>query len=299
LHFIFQMEKKKKKKKWITKLKRRFKLAVINAETYKENWSVKINRIHLIIFFLVFIGTIVAITVVIIGYTPLNRYVHGYPSGTERELLVQNHEKISSLYEKMMQYEQWAGNINDILNGKIDLPNMKGNSDVVPVDSSDYSDLDFSLSPEESDMRNKIEVEDRTRLSVEDEIGYADDISHILFFPPIKGLITKKFDAANSHYGTDVVAAQTNVISAVLDGTVIMDTWTLETGYVIQIQHENNLISVYKHNAELLKTTGTHVKAGEAIAIFGNTGEYSSGPHLHFELWHNGTPVDPEKFILF
>jgi len=103
----------------------------------------------------------------------------------------------------------------------------------------------------------------------------------------------------NNHYGTDIVAAPDQVVKAVLEGTITMATWTLDLGWIIQIQHENNLLSVYAHNAELLKKVGEYVKAGEPIAIIGNSGELTTGPHLHFELWHNGTPLNPEDFIFF
>jgi len=115
----------------------------------------------------------------------------------------------------------------------------------------------------------------------------------------VKGLVTNSFNPSENHYGTDIVTASNNVVVATLDGTVILDNWTLETGYVIQIQHDNNLLSIYKHNSELLKKAGNHVTAGEAIAIIGNSGELTSGPHLHFELWHNGTSIDPEDYVAF
>ena len=120
------------------------------------------------------------------------------------------------------------------------------------------------------------------------------------FFTPITGIITNHFNLEEGHYGVDIVAESNQTIKAVLEGTVIFAEWTLETGYVIEIQHGNNIISVYKHNAELLKDIGTVVRAGETISIIGNSGElYTSGPHLHFELWHNGKPIDPEKYIIF
>ena len=112
-------------------------------------------------------------------------------------------------------------------------------------------------------------------------------------------MVTNSFNAGENHFGTDIVAAPNEVVKAAMDGTVILATWTVETGYVLQIQHDNNLISIYKHNAELLKKVGNVVRAGDAIAIIGNSGELTTGPHLHFELWHNGTPVDPEQYIVF
>jgi murein DD-endopeptidase MepM/ murein hydrolase activator NlpD len=124
-------------------------------------------------------------------------------------------------------------------------------------------------------------------------------LSSTLFFPPVKGLVTNTFNSKSEHYGTDIVASANEVVKATLGGTVTMAGWTLETGYVIELQHENNIISLYKHNAELLKHIGDRVKAGEPIAIIGNSGELTTGPHLHFELWYNGTSLDPQQYITF
>ena len=127
----------------------------------------------------------------------------------------------------------------------------------------------------------------------------ADDFNSLHFFTPLKGLVTNHFNLSENHYGIDIVSKPDEVILAVLDGTVTLSAWTLETGYIIEIQHSANLISVYKHLSQRLKETGSKVRAGEAIAIIGNTGELSSGPHLHFELWRNGIPLNPESYIMF
>ena len=127
----------------------------------------------------------------------------------------------------------------------------------------------------------------------------ARGVSSIHFFTPMKGMISNSYDGLSGHYGVDVVGPKNERISAVLDGTVIFAEWTLNTGYVVQIQHGKDLVSIYKHNQELLKKPGEFVKAGEAIAILGNSGELTSGPHLHFELWHNGKALNPENYIKF
>jgi murein DD-endopeptidase MepM/ murein hydrolase activator NlpD len=124
-------------------------------------------------------------------------------------------------------------------------------------------------------------------------------LGNLHFYLPIKGLITNKFDTSKGHLGIDLVSQPNTRVSAVLGGTVLFAGWTLDTGYVIYIQHVNNLVSAYKHNAALLKKVGDKVNGGEAIAIIGNTGEYTTGPHLHFELWHEGKPIDPEQYIVF
>lgn len=125
------------------------------------------------------------------------------------------------------------------------------------------------------------------------------NISNFIFLQPLKGAITNRFNIKKQHYGVDVVAPKNEAIKATLDGTVIFAEWTVETGYVIQLQHADNIVSIYKHNSVLHKKVGDHVKAGEVVAIVGNSGEFSTGPHLHFELWYNGIPINPEDYMMF
>ena len=155
-------------------------------------------------------------------------------------------------------------------------------------------------SREDSALRAEIEAEDsRYELNVSEKKPFTNSISSFFFFTPLKGSVTNIFDPVSRHYGVDIVAAKNEAIKSTLDGTVIISNWTSETGYVIGIQHSNNIVSFYKHNSALLKKAGAYVKAGEPIAIIGNTGELTSGPHLHFELWYNGTPVNPKDYIAF
>jgi murein DD-endopeptidase MepM/ murein hydrolase activator NlpD len=147
-------------------------------------------------------------------------------------------------------------------------------------------------------LRAQIESQDRFTLSTGVD-GPSSSISSFYFFTPVKGTITSQFAPKTKHYGIDIVAAPNEVIKSTLDGTVVLADWTSETGYIIAVQHSNNLFSIYKHNSALLKNTGDFVKAGEVLAIIGNTGELTSGPHLHFELWYNGSPVNPVDYMTF
>jgi murein DD-endopeptidase MepM/ murein hydrolase activator NlpD len=160
--------------------------------------------------------------------------------------------------------------------------------------------------PSAADSAFRDEFESQLIYGVEDtkgadrgRTGARPDISSFTFFTPLRGIVTSKFDPASKHFGVDIVSVQNEAIKATLDGVVTFTGWTIETGYTISIQHENDLISVYKHNSALLKDQGSNVKAGDAIAIIGSSGEYSTGPHLHFEIWYNGVPVDPTDFIKF
>jgi murein DD-endopeptidase MepM/ murein hydrolase activator NlpD len=290
---------KRKNKKIIKKLRNKLRLIVYNDETYEEKWSMRLNRLNIITFLAVFFIFISALTYYVLGHTALKYYLPGWPDETVITTALENDRKIKEVENIPFIYEQYYQNLKNILQENIEVFIYPEDTALEKNDSISSVIMDFPLSKEDSMLRAKIESQERFTLYQTEEVVQLDDISKILFFPPLKGVITNHFNPTKSHYGIDIVSANNDVISATLDGTVTMATWTIETGYVIQIQHKNNLISTYKHNAELLKKVGVHVKAGDAIAIFGNTGEYSSGPHLHFELWHNGTPIDPEKYIIF
>jgi murein DD-endopeptidase MepM/ murein hydrolase activator NlpD len=157
----------------------------------------------------------------------------------------------------------------------------------------------------ESQMRQNVEHDEKYAVNIPTgstqglQGNAASGVSNFYFFLPVKGYITGDFDPKNEHYGVDIVAADNAPVKATLDGSVVISTWTPETGYVIGIQHENNLVSLYKHNSVLLKKEGDYVHAGDVIAIVGNTGELSTGPHLHFELWYNGSAINPKDYINF
>jgi murein DD-endopeptidase MepM/ murein hydrolase activator NlpD len=164
-----------------------------------------------------------------------------------------------------------------------------------------YKSITFGNSPEDSALRARVENEDKYNLTLGPVTSEsATSLAGLHFFPPVKGIVSGKFDPRTKHFGTDIVTKPKSPVDAALDGTVIFTGWTMETGFVIEVQHSNNIVSVYKHNSALLKETGDMVRTGEAIAIVGDSGElYTSGPHLHFEIWYKGTPLDPEKHIIF
>ena len=164
-----------------------------------------------------------------------------------------------------------------------------------------YRAIKFKSIPEDSALRAQVESSERYNLTLGPTSPEAvTSLASLHFFPPVKGVISGHFDIRSKHFGTDIVSRLKSPVSAVLDGTVIFTGWTMETGFVIEVQHQNNIVSVYKHNESLLKETGDRVRAGEPISIIGSTGElYTSGPHLHFEIWYKGSPLDPEEHILF
>jgi len=204
--------------------------------------------------------------------------------------------RLDSLERELELRDKYFMNLNAIISGNKPVGSYSAN------DTTGYrSEITFRKTPEDSALRAQVENEEKYNLTVGSVSSEnTTSLASLHFFPPVKGIISGKYDPRTRHFGTDIVTKPKSPVSAALDGTVIFTGWTMETGFVIEIQHPNNIVSVYKHNANLLKETGDIVRAGELISIVGNSGElYTSGPHLHFEIWYKGSPLDPEKHILF
>lgn len=288
---------KEKRNGLLAKLKNKYRLIIYNDDTFSEVWFIKLTPLNLLaILGTSFVATIV-LFYVLIAYTSVRELIPGYPTEEMRFRAIKAAEQLDSLAYQIALRDQKLQIISDILSGK-----PPSYSDTFQQAGEPVTPAAFHRSPEDSILRQSVEEEDKFSVIMRQEtpspVAYTNFTSQ-LFFPPIRGIVTNSFDPQTGHYGTDIVCQPGEGIKSVMSGTVLLSAWTIETGYLLVIQHPNNLISVYKHNAELLKQTGNMVKAGEVIAIVGNSGEYTSGPHLHFELWQNGIPVNPEDYILF
>jgi len=289
-----------KKEKWYRRLRDKYKLVILNDETYEEKLSFKLSRLN------VFVATgtlaifLIIITTIIIAFTPLREYIPGYTDVNLYEQLYKIEELTDSIDADARQKSLYLENLRLILSGKDTTIVSPLKEDTV----NNYSSISSYASVEDSAFRYEFESQligasPEIRLTDREHGGARPDISSFTFFTPLRGIVTSKFDPTSKHFGVDIVSVQNEAIKATLDGVVIFSGWTIETGYTVSIQHENDLVSFYKHNSALLKDQGSYVKAGDAIAIIGSTGEYSTGSHLHFELWYNGVPVDPTDFIKF
>lgn len=281
----------KNKKSYWDRWRFKYKLVILNSESFEERFSLILSRLNV---FLI-IGAITAFLIIgtglLIAFSPLKGYLPGYTSvSMKRQVIKLNHLSDSLSYELALN-KKYLNNIRNIINGE-----SVGEEIIVDdVEEPSFSDVSFIKNTEDSLLRVQVEEEERYNLFKRDE----DNSTLPLFFKPIRGVVIDSIDHQKAHYGIDIVAKENEVVKATLDGTVIMSSWTSETGNVIAIQHSNDFISVYKHNSVLLKKEGVSVRAGEAIAIIGNSGKWSSGPHLHFELWQKGTCIDPQLYINF
>jgi len=280
------------KKRIFKKLNDKYRLIIYNDSTFQSVWSMKLTRLKVFTVTSLLSSVIVILVILLIATTGLKEYIPGYPKAEYRQMLVRNALLVDSLENELNMRDQFFSGIRSIISGEVPEEQLR-------IDTSvEIGDVAFDEFNHDSVFRDKL-IAEQTSLALDKGNNKRLGISQIHFFVPLKGVITNHFNSAADHFGVDLVSGPNARISAILDGTVIFADWTLETGYVIHIQHNSDLISVYKHNSELLKRQGERVKAGEAVAIVGNSGELSTGPHLHFELWHSGNPLDPEQYIDF
>lgn len=283
-----------KKKKFIDRIRHRYRLVVMNDDTFEENFSLRLTPLG---FFILLASVSIALTILVtslIAFTPVREYIPGYADVQMRRDLVKLTLRSDSMEQALIERNIFIENIGNVLKGNI----KSDSSQNRPDKNKDYNKLNMSPSQKEEALKKNIESQDKYSLAYGTESNKSG-ISNFFFFTPMKGVITESFKSKEQHYGIDVVGPENESVKATLDGTVILATWSSETGYTITLQHSNNLISVYKHNSVLLKKLGDYIKAGEAIAIIGNSGEQTSGPHLHFELWYNGKAINPQDYMVF
>lgn len=275
------------------KLLSRYRLVILNEETFEEQLFFRLTRLNVIIistfiFALLFTGTIA-----LISYTPIKEYIPGYASTKMRKQAAENAFKLDSLFNAYRQSNQQLGAIRKVLTGEVDIEELKENS-LNPDTQNSLNRVISKRSKQDSLLRSLVEQEDKysVALTTNSKVDF-------VLYPPATGSLSQAFDPVDKHYAVDIVLNENAPVKAVAEGTVVFSEWTADTGYVIIVEHPYGLLSAYKHNAALSKTQGETVAAGEVIATAGNTGEYSTGYHLHFELWSDGFPMNPENFIDF
>ncbi|MDG1476809.1 MAG: M23 family metallopeptidase [Vicingaceae bacterium] len=284
----------KNKPKKFQRLKHKYRLVILNEDTFEEKMSLRLSQLN--VFVVAGISSLVLILMVIllIAFTPLKEFIPGYANVNVRKQGVENYLKSDSISVALAQNNLYIENIKHIIQGEV----IELNGELAIDSAVSYEGIVNEPIEEDSVLRNMIETEEKYNLFNKAGSG-SGNIGSFIFLQPLKGTVTNRFDVDEKHFGIDVVAPKNEAIKATLDGTVIFAEWTVETGYVIQLQHADNIVSIYKHNSVLHKKVGDYVKAGEVVAIVGNSGEFSTGPHLHFELWYNGIPINPEDYMMF
>lgn len=285
-----------KRTSFLDKLRAQYRMVILNDETYEEKASFNLSRLNLVVIISSVVVVLVFLITSLIILTPIKQYIPGYGDIQSKQELVELRLKTDSLANVVAKRDSWISNIQKVFKGKIDTSVSKNTNEPFLYDTVKLD----KIPPEDKALRQDIERSDQFKPQfAKEKSTQSASPSSILFFPPVKGYVTNQFNMQTNHLGVDIVAPEDETVKAALEGHVIMASWTLETGHVIGIQHTNNLVTFYKHNSALLKKVGTFVEGGEAIAIIGSSGELSTGPHLHFELWQNGVPVDPQNFIVF
>lgn len=300
-----EKDKTEGKKPWwqrisFKKLNKRYFFLMSHDESMEPIVDFRLNLMNLIIITIAAAILLIAITTVVIAFTPLREYIPGYTDTSLQRQVYALSRRADSIEDELHRKDIYFNNLKMIIEGyEVEDDSTHAVDIYTPLAKFDIDTIEIRKSVQDSALRAEFENANFYNLNPSLNLVKTHHFGVSNFFTPLTGVITQAFNPDNRHYGIDVAAEENQVITATLDGTVIFSSWTTESGYTIGIQHENNYISTYKHNSTLLKKEGDFVKAGEAIAILGESGEQTTSPHLHFELWHNGVALNPQEYINF
>ena len=287
------MKNKKQKPNQLKKLLSDYKVVILSEDTFEEKLSFKTNKISTFVLFFTYSAIVILATTAIIFFTDIRELVPGYSPPNLLKEVVDLSKKADSLEKKINLDTQFYKSIEDVLSGNTDTIILREDiSNKIKLKEEGFKLI--SPNPQDSVLRKYVEKQDEFNLTQNELI-----VSDKAFFPPVRGSITQRFNINESHFAIDIAADVGSPVKSVLDGRIIFSEWSIDTGHVIIIDHGDNITSVYKHNSKALKDQNDFVNAGEIIAFSGNQGNLSTGPHLHFELWNNGVPINPEIFLKF
>ena len=271
----------------------RYRLVILNEENYEEQFFFRLSILNVLIISTFLFSFLITSTLLIVSYTSLKEFIPGYASNLMRKQAVLNATRLDSLTISYNQSLNQLNSIKKVLTGDIEFEEFKEIEFKLDTGNIDVK-LNSKKTIEDSLLRRVVEQEEKYNF-----INDSNSNDNFLFFPPVSGYISQEFDSSKKHFAIDVVAKENDPVRSVADGVVIFSEWSSDTGYVIILEHEQGYLSVYKHNESLNYVQGDMVKAGDIIGTIGNTGEYSTGYHLHFELWNDGYPLDPQDSINF
>lgn len=286
------MPKKKRSKAFWNNIKFKYKLTITNENTLEEVAGLHVSKLNGMSVLLTLSAILFLIAATIIAFTPLRNYLPGYLNSDVRAQIVENALRVDSLQQLVDRQKMYILNIQDIFNGTVRVDTVHNMDSLTDI----RQDSLMARTEREDEFRQQYEETEKYNLT---SITAEASTNGLTFLRPALGMISGHFAPNKRHYGTDIAANPNESVLATLDGTVILSTYTADTGYLIQVQHTQDFVSVYKHCGSLMKRAGDVVKAGEVIALVGNSGTLTTGPHLHFELWHKGRAVNPEKYIVF
>lgn len=293
-------ENKKERRRW-ERMKDTYRLVIFNNETFEEVRSFNLSPLNVYVMLSTLVVLVSALAIAAIVFTPIKRLIPGYGTANAHPEMVKIYKDIDSLEQLVAAQERYNEGMKKLLTAGVEY----APSEPPSKKAAEGNHEPVQRSEEDAKLRNEVEMADIravTGSAVANPVNISPrevPLEQMHFSTPIGGTIVAGFDPDKRHLGVDVIAPKNTPIKAAMDGWVISSDWTLETGNTIAIQHTNNIVTFYKHNSVLLKRAGNYVRGGEAIAIIGNTGELTDGPHLHFELWHQGKPVNPTDFVDF
>ena len=283
---------KKKKHTLIDKLSERFHILLVNEKTLEKRKLFSSSSINLAASSLFAFLLLLSTSFILIYITPLKEYFRGYTSIELRENAVENSMKLDSLESLYISQSKYIKSLKDLLSGNISFEDLDQNTENTESNSLELEIIKTNL--DDSLLRALVDEEDKYNA-----FDLQGERFTTVLFPPVKGGLSSGFDYESKHYGVDIAMPENSPVHSISEGIVVFAEWTSETGFVIILEHLNGLTSIYKHNSSIIKTQGDRIETGEIIAFTGNTGSLTTGPHLHFELWYQGEPVDPERYIEF
>jgi murein DD-endopeptidase MepM/ murein hydrolase activator NlpD len=294
---------KKMIKRLFTNFKKKYKFVVMD-ESFHEKFSFRLSRVNVFVVLGVLSIVLVVGTMVLIAFTPLRQFIPGYIRDDVVEMSYLNKRKLDSLEKLISVQDDYLIAMNMLIMGEQPLAKIADITDSL----KDYAAITYSRSAADDKLRAQVEQGNfydklnddmLSEQSTQKNLSISSSNNKKMFYTPLQGSVLTEFNSAIKHYGIDIIANKNDDVRAIANGTVLSAEWTPTSSYSITIQHSDNMISVYKHASSILKNVGDVVKTGEAIAFIGNGGENYKGPMLHFELWYNGNPVNPNDYIPF
>ena len=286
------MNTKRRSRAFWKNFKFKYKLTIINENTLEEIVGIHVSKLNGLSVLLSVLVVLFLIASCIIAFTPLRNYLPGYMNSEVRNQIVENALRVDSLQQLVERQNLYIMNIQDIFSGRVQIDSVQTLDSLVTA----RQDTLMERTKREEEFRRQYEESEKYNLTT---IPSQPDVHGFILYRPTRGMVSDHFDVEKKHFGTDIAANPNESILATMDGTIVLSTYTTETGYLIIVQHNQDFVSVYKHCGSLLKKEGDRVKGGEAIALVGNSGTLSTGPHLHFELWYKGRPINSEKYIVY